>query len=225
MLSLTRTKDLVKVGAMNKKLLIGGIVLGVMVVGLVTYRLRPRNGDKELVEKVGKLVALPSGEEPTVATVTEREKLAGQPFFASAENGDKVLIYTKARKAILYDPDTNRVLEIAPLNIDEPLALPSASPSAEVKTYTYKFVVRNGAGVAGVAGKFAETIKQKLPGSEIVETGNAQKSDYAKSLLVKLGSADIDEVAKILAVEVGELPPGEASVSADFLVLVGKDFE
>jgi len=85
---------------------------------------------KELVKQVGQLVALPQGEDPTVATVTDVSKLKDQPFFANAQNGDKVLIYTQARKAYLYRPNINKVLEIAPVNIGNSgqTATPSAKP-------------------------------------------------------------------------------------------------
>ena len=72
---------------------------------------------KELGAKVGQLVALPEGEQPTVATVTDRERLKDQPFFAKAQNGDKVLIFTKAKKAYLYSVSMNKILEVAPVNI------------------------------------------------------------------------------------------------------------
>lgn len=70
-----------------------------------------------LVSQVGKLVELPSGQTPTIATVTDKTKLSSQSFFKNAENGDKVLIYTQAKRAVLYRPSTNKVIEIAPLNI------------------------------------------------------------------------------------------------------------
>lgn len=70
-----------------------------------------------LVAEVGRLIMLPEGETPTVATVSEPERLKGQPFFAKAKAGDKVLLYSTARKAYLYDPIANKLLEVAPLNI------------------------------------------------------------------------------------------------------------
>jgi len=81
---------------------------------------------QELVSKVSKLIVLPEGETPTIATVSDPEKLKEQPFFANAKKGDKVLIYTNAKKAILYDPVNNKIVEVAPVNIGE-----TAAPSPE----------------------------------------------------------------------------------------------
>jgi hypothetical protein len=71
------------------------------------------------VAAVGKLIMLPADEEPTVATVTDPSKLQNQTFFAHAKVGDKVLLYVKAKKAILYDPSANKLVEVAPLNLDD----------------------------------------------------------------------------------------------------------
>ncbi len=71
-----------------------------------------------LIERVGELIVLPQGEEPTVATVSDPDKLKDQVFFANAKVGDKVLIYTKARKAYLYDPEGDILLEVAPITAE-----------------------------------------------------------------------------------------------------------
>lgn len=71
----------------------------------------------DLVAKIGKLVFLPEGETPTVATVSDPEALKDQVFFAQAKKGDKVLIYAQARKAILYSVTLNKIIDVAPLNI------------------------------------------------------------------------------------------------------------
>ncbi len=78
-----------------------------------------REENKILLENVDNIVDLPKGEEPTIATVTDESKLSSQPFFANAKKGDKVLIYTGAKKAILYRPSTKKVIEIAPVRIGE----------------------------------------------------------------------------------------------------------
>jgi hypothetical protein len=69
----------------------------------------------DLTQKIGKFMELPAGEQPTLATVTDRAKLKGQDFFESAQNGDKVLIYPKAKKAILYRPSIGKIIEVAHL--------------------------------------------------------------------------------------------------------------
>ena len=72
-----------------------------------------------IVDQVSKLMVLPEGESPTIATVTDPQALKDQPFFAKATTGDKVLIYTNTRKVILYDPVQHKIIEVAPLNIGQ----------------------------------------------------------------------------------------------------------
>ena len=86
-----------------------------------------------LLDAVGKLIELPKDETPTIATVSDVSKLQGQPFFSKAKNGDKVLIYTKNRKAILYDPAANIIVEVAPVNIGEVTPSPVVSPTGTKK--------------------------------------------------------------------------------------------
>ncbi|MEK7168727.1 MAG: hypothetical protein AAB778_01830 [Patescibacteria group bacterium] len=79
-----------------------------------------------LIAEVGKLLALPSDEKPTVATITDVEKLKEQTFFKNAMNNDKVLIYTKAKKAILYRPSENKIVEVGAVNINQQPQQPKA---------------------------------------------------------------------------------------------------
>ncbi len=72
--------------------------------------------NKDLIGRVGKLIDLPA-ETPTVATVIDKTKLASQPFFQRAQNQDRVLIFTQAKKAILYRPSSNKIIEVAPITI------------------------------------------------------------------------------------------------------------
>lgn len=70
-----------------------------------------------LVRRVGELVLLPKDEVPTIATVSNPELLKDKPFFAEAKKGDQVLIYSNAKKAILYDPKINKIITMAVINI------------------------------------------------------------------------------------------------------------
>jgi len=71
---------------------------------------------KDLISKVGGLITLPTNEEPTIATVADLSKLQGQIFFANAQLGDKILMYTNANKIILYRPSTNKIINNAALD-------------------------------------------------------------------------------------------------------------
>lgn len=69
------------------------------------------------IQKVGKHIILPAGEEPTLATVSDTDKLKGQTFFDRAQNGDKLLVYSKARKVILYRPSVDKIVDTTLLNV------------------------------------------------------------------------------------------------------------
>jgi hypothetical protein len=80
---------------------------------------------QELLAKVGKLIILPD-EQPTFATVLDAKKLiAEQPFYAGAENGDQLLIYQKAQKAILYSPTKNILVNVGPVYFNNATATPA----------------------------------------------------------------------------------------------------
>jgi hypothetical protein len=67
---------------------------------------------KETLKSLGEIMVLPEGETPTLATVTDPEKLKDQPFFANAKAGDKILIFTTSKKIILYSPTLNKIVEV-----------------------------------------------------------------------------------------------------------------
>jgi hypothetical protein len=72
----------------------------------------------DTIARVSELIVLPEGEEPTIATVTDPEKLKDQEFFKNAKPGYRVLLYTKARKAYLYDPQSHKLIEVAPITTE-----------------------------------------------------------------------------------------------------------
>src|SRR3989338_2433659 len=104
-----------------------GIIIALLLIGSLsaagyyyykyTTSLSTEAADsKKTITSVMKLMSLPEGEVPTVATVTDKKKLQNQQFFKKAENGDKVLIYQSIKKAILYRPSTNKIVDVAPIN-------------------------------------------------------------------------------------------------------------
>lgn len=72
-------------------------------------------GKEELIREIGALVELPQGEEPSILTVTDPQALKGQLFFKESRVGDKVLIFGRSKKALLYRPSEKKVIHIAPI--------------------------------------------------------------------------------------------------------------
>jgi len=102
-------------------------------------QIKAKEDAKELLKKLGALVVLPEGEEPVVATVTDKDKLKDQPIFAKAENGDKLIIYAQAKKAYLYDEKNNKIKDIIPVNIgDQTGQVAGSSTTAAPKTAVKK---------------------------------------------------------------------------------------
>lgn len=84
----------------------------------------------DLSEKVGKLMSLPTDEQPIVETITDIAPLKDKPFFINAEVGDKVLIYEKATIAILYRPSKNIIIKtVSPSYQDAIFSMTPPSPT------------------------------------------------------------------------------------------------
>ena len=93
--------------------------------------------DKEvqaLLDKIKAHMVLPEDEKPTVATISDIDTLVStQPFFQGAANGDKVLVYSKANKAIIYSPDRDVVVNVGNIQVDTGL-VNSSQVQEEVPT-------------------------------------------------------------------------------------------
>ena len=180
------------------------------------------NETQLLVEEVGKLIILPQNEQPTIATVSDLGKLKDQPFFVKAQIGDKVLIYTTAKRAILFRPSSNQIIEIAPLTIGEsPDQLSKPAP-----TETLTLEIRNGSGTSGAANNF----KLKFANDKnisVIKVGNTKK-EYARTVLYIAHASTphdlITTVQKISTADVvSSLPQGEPNTNADLLLIMGKN--
>lgn len=76
---------------------------------------------QDIVQRVGALYKLPDAEEPTVAQIQHQDKLKDQAFFSNAQDGDSILIYAKAKLAIIYRQSTNKIINIGPVNYSDAL--------------------------------------------------------------------------------------------------------
>lgn len=86
---------------------------------------------KSVIAIIGQSVDLPKDETPSLATVQDKEKLKDQVFFAKAQNGDKLLIYSKIKTAYLWRPSTKKLINVGPVSItDNATAQPGTTGAA-----------------------------------------------------------------------------------------------
>lgn len=211
-----------------------GIVIVLLIAGLISFYyynkyqqaqnqlLNPTNAAKQevdaLVSRVGALMLLPN-ETPTVATVSDVNKLKNQPFFANAKNGFKVLLYAKAKKAILYDPEANKIIEVQTLS----LGTSQATPAPQKLT----IAIYNGTNTVGLTKSAESTITSRIANITVTVKDNAVKRDYTDTLVIDVSGRNTSQaqaLAQYLHGKVSSLPAGEASPSSDLLVILGSSF-
>lgn len=217
-----------------KKSITMGVVVGVVVLALVgtsyyffnqykkTQLLlnNPTMAAKEEVKKitdaVSKLMVLPTKEEPIVVTVLDKKKLKDQDFFKNAENGDKVIVYSVSKQAILYRPSINKIIQVAPLNLGD-------------TNQPIKIALYNGTSTTGMTAELEKELTGKVTNIAIAAKDNAKKTDYEKTLVIDLSGKKPElakQLATLLNAQVVKLPAGEvAPKDADLLTIIGADFK
>jgi hypothetical protein len=180
------------------------------------------NEQAALIAEVGKLIVLPTTEQPTIATVSDVNRLKSQSFFIHARDGDKVLIYTKAQEAILYDPLANKIVEVGPISLTQ------VTPTPKGPTLTpapIRVAVYNGTPTAGLATKIGEEITQKMPIATIILKSDA-KQNYSSTIVVDLtgkNAAAADRLTELLGAKLSTFPQAETKPqNADLVVILGK---
>jgi hypothetical protein len=192
---------------------------------------------KQVLDKVAKLTELPSGESPTIATISDREKLAGQPFFANAINGDKVIFYPTSKRAIIYRPSTNKIIDMSQVNVTEsvsptPLAVQTGTvqqptPTTQQPT-NLRVAIYNGTTTPKLANTVEKAVTESMAYVTVTTKDNAKNQDYNQSIVVDLTGAR-GEQAKTLATlvngNVAAFPSGETRPDADILIIIGKSYK
>lgn len=87
----------------------------------------------QVLTKLRTHMDIPADPQPTVATIVDADALKkANDFYAPAQNGDNLIITNK--RAILYDPKRDIILDVVPVTIDQSKAGTSPSPSPSAAT-------------------------------------------------------------------------------------------
>jgi hypothetical protein len=188
---------------------------------------------KQILANLGKLTELPTGEDPTVATISDKEKLAGQPFFASAQNGDKVIFFPNSKRAIIYRPSINKIIDMSQVNITEttsptPAAQQSGSPTPTAQTANLRIAIYNGTTTPKLANTVEKAITERMAYVTVTTKDNAANQDYNQSIVVDLTGTRGEQaqtLATMVSGNVAAIPVGEVKPDADILIIIGKSYK
>lgn len=206
----------------SKTLIIVSVAIVVILGGAATYFFIQYQGIKKnpnqvaqaelnrITKEVSQLITLPNDETPTLATIKDQDKLKDQSFFARSKNGDVILIYTKAKKAIIFREKDNRIINVGPISIDQQ----NGTPIALVKA-------------GGNTDDVTKKINDKFAGAvTIASTTDAKNSGNVKGLTVVDVAGNNGDLAKQIAEtvggSVGSLPSGETAPAGANIVIYVK---
>jgi hypothetical protein len=178
---------------------------------------------EDLVLKVGKLIKLPN-EKPEIATVSDISQLQSQSIFKNAQNGDKVLIFPKSKRAIVYRPSENIIVEVGNLVAAQVGSQSAEATTSESEVEKVTVTVFNATTTKGYAGRIGSELASKFSNIEISDTGNAVGA-YNKTLVVDLTGKNSDLVkslSKELGGEVDKLPANEDKPNSEILIILGE---
>ena len=105
------------------------VIIIIIITGVLFWQHgQPKESTAEssnIIARVTKHYVVPANETPTVAQIRDKESLQkSQEFYQGAENGDYVLVYPKAKLAILYRISIDKLVKVSPVTSD-----PAPSPS------------------------------------------------------------------------------------------------
>lgn len=159
----------------------------------------------KLIKQVSKLTVLPD-ETPIISTLVDKAK-ANQPFLANAAEGDKILVYPKAKLAIVWRPSTKKIINLGNIQL----------PPARV-------FIRTGS-AQDVSEFLKAKIEQQAADFKVLSKDRSSRPNYDKTIVVDLTGLRAD-LANRLAQIIGgtvltDLPDGESRPEGDLLIISG----
>ena len=197
------------------------LVILFIAVGLLfnRYVIKGSSENKDLSlakTKVGKLILLPTNEEPTLAEVTDNKTIKDAVLAKSSKNGDQILFYTKSRLVVVYRPSINKIVLAGDLFADP------AYSEADGAT----IIVMNGNNDDSKTQGIIADIKRIYPNSVVSFGGKTVRSDFPKTIVIdNTSKKDNFRAALIQDIKgnLGVVPLSETKTDSDIMIIVGKD--
>ena len=119
------------------------VVIGMVVLLVLTYEigrqsvyqaypeLTQAEQASAVIAQVGKLIQLPRGETPAMASIKDAASAKrAEPFLTNAQNGDILIVYSTVGEAILYRPSIDKLIGVGPVDTTAP------QPAAPIQSAT-----------------------------------------------------------------------------------------
>lgn len=130
---------------MKKKILSILIVLVIILLGYAVYnkfytktiykgQQLPEKEVKSLVKKVSKIINVPE-EIPVIVEIENAETIMlEQKFYAGSKDGDYLIMFPAAQKAMIYRKKENKLINVGPIIVDQPNTTKQVNPVEGDKT-------------------------------------------------------------------------------------------
>ena len=181
---------------------------------------------EDTIERIRKHMVLPEDEVPTVVTITDIDLLTEQqPFFNGAQNGDKVLVYAGARKAIIYSPERDIVVNVGTIVADNEDVVVD-EPENEFSMLDIE--IRNGTDAPGLAQTISSQLTTTNENFNIVNVSDSENKEISQTVIIDMGKTNnkdlVASVGNILgATTTSLIPEGEEDSDAEVLIILGEN--
>lgn len=192
----------------NKLRLLVILVAAAALIGGLVWWLRPGTEqltNDQIVTEVNKQLSISGDGNPAVLDVIDEQKIE-QPFLEQAKNGDKVILYYKAKKAVLFRPGEKRIVHQGTYT----------PPAAKV-------FLREGTNDSAKIAEAKDKLEQ-VDEIDLASQDNSPSKDHRGITLVSVTDRyddKLQELSKLFDVPVSRLPAGESFPDADILIIVG----
>jgi len=218
-----------------------GLLITIILVGVVIGPFRAKPVEKEtavaelsLVERIGRHIAIPQEEEPTIARVEDLESMRqnNPTFYENASEGDALVVWSNL--AVLYSEDKDLVLAVLPLELgSSDKVIVEKKDEAQVavdllknEQELAKIEVLNGTYSAGLARVASNVLEEK--GFTTLRPRDARRKGYEKSIIIKRIDQELPETLQMLqelfGADVVDLPEAETVVNGDIIVILGSNY-
>lgn len=105
----------------SRIIILSAILILLIIIGVfLISRSNKEISNEKALKMLEEVMVLPN-EEPTITTIKDAKGLKqDDQFYLNAEDGDKIFIYVKSRKIIVYRPKENKIINAGPILNDLP---------------------------------------------------------------------------------------------------------